>query len=375
MPIINLQRKLTEVGRIRLGAKSAKGAPTKLDKFRLTSKSRDALDAAAAVYGGTVQPWNGPDGDAFELITDTTVLDVVVPPGNALSQWYEMWSGAGCQRRCDGQTETISNRPCLCPADQLTRSEMSTRGQACRPTTRLSVILPKIKSVGLWRLESHGYYAAAELAGIAELLQQVSATDKYLPATLRLEQRSAKKQGKTSRFAVPVLEVGATVQEAIQAVAGGAPIKALTSAKTDAVMSEPEFDEPVSAPEPTPEAPKSVLIQTLNDMDTDPSFETAPAVPAKPIDLGWENEPEFDPANPYDIKPVAGEAPAKRKPLNYVQRIQILRRELGLTDEQYKKGLQRYGVSSSRDLSEAQAAEVIEQLTLAIAKKKAADNE
>jgi len=82
MPIINIQRKLTEVGRIRLGAKSDKGAPQKLDKFRLTSKSKEALDAAAEVYGGVVKPWAGPDGDSFELLTTTNVLDVVVPPGN-----------------------------------------------------------------------------------------------------------------------------------------------------------------------------------------------------------------------------------------------------------------------------------------------------
>ena len=51
MPIINLQRKLTEIGRIRLGAKGAKGQPTKLETFRLTSKSEEAIQAAAAVYG------------------------------------------------------------------------------------------------------------------------------------------------------------------------------------------------------------------------------------------------------------------------------------------------------------------------------------
>ena len=342
MPIINLQRKLTEVGRIRLGARSEKGAPTKLDKFRLTSKSREALDAAALVYGGTVKSWNSNDGDAFELITTTNVLDVVVPPGNALSQWYEMWSGAGCQRRCDGQLETISNKPCLCPADQAVRSELSSRGQACRPTTRLSLILPKVKTVGIWRLESHGYFAATELAGVAELLQQVSATDRYLPATLRLEQRSARRQGKLSRFAVPVLEVGATIQEAIEAAAGSQmpalENKVLSSAKTEVAMPEPEFDEPVLATEP-------VIIEEVK----------------KPIDLGWD-EPAVE--NPYDVE-VKEEKP---KP-NYVQKIQILKKELNLTDAQYKSGLKRYGVTSSKDLTETQALDMIELMSQAVAKK------
>jgi hypothetical protein len=362
MPIINLQRKLTEVGRIRLGAKSDRGAPTKLDKFRLTSKSRDALEAAAEVYGGTVKPWNGPDGDAFELITTTNVLDVVVPPGNALSQWYEMWSGAGCQRRCDGQTETISGRPCLCPADQTQRSELSARGGACRPTTRLSVLLPKVKTVGIWRLESHGYFAATELAGIAELLQQVSATDRYLPATLRLEQRSARRQGKLSRFAVPVLEVGATVQEAIEAVAGGSmpaiENKILSSYKPEAPMPEPAFEDAEVITAPVEVKPVEVKPMTAPEPDLgweEPVIEAEPVAQSQPIE-----------ENPFEL----GEEPVQRKALNHVQRIQILRRELGLTEAQYRSGLKRYGVESSKDLTEIQAKEMIDLMTEAIAQKK-----
>lgn len=364
MPIINLQRKLTEVGRIRLGAKSEKGAPTKLDKFRLTSKSREALEAAAEAYGGVVKSWNGPDGDAFELITETSVLDVTIPPGSAISQWYEMWSGAGCQRRCDGETETLSGRPCVCPADQQQRMEASARGQACRPTTRLSVILPKVKTVGIWRLESHGYNTASEMAGIAELLESVSANNNYLPATLRLEQRSARRNGKLSRFAVPVLEVGATVQEAIQAASGELPTAqrpALSSYKAPAPMLEPGFDEEA----PTLVQPSEPIVAQVAEVTVEePTFD----------------EPTFDEPSPVDANPFSLDEPAApvveepkqvRKPLNQVQRIQILRRELNLTDEQYRSGLAKYGVASSKDLTEAQAAEVIERLTAAIAKKKA----
>jgi hypothetical protein len=365
MPIINLQRKLTEVGRIRLGAKSEKGAPTKLDKFRLTSKSREALEAAAEAYGGVVKSWSGPDGDAFELITTTSVLDVTIPPGSAISQWYEMWSGAGCQRRCDGETETLSGRPCICPTDQQQRMEASARGQACRPTTRLSVILPKVKTVGIWRLESHGYNTASEMAGIAELLENVSANNNYLPATLRLEQRSARRNGKLSRFAVPVLMVGATVQEAIQAASGELPNitqrPALTSARPEAPMPEPGFDEEA----PTLQQPKEVIVAEVIDVAVEePTFEEPTYDEPSPLD-----------ANPFTLDepaaPVVEEPKQARKPLNQVQRIQILRRELDLTEDQYRAGLAKYGATSSKDLTEAQAAEVIERLTAAVAKKKA----
>jgi len=354
MPILTLQRKLTEVGRIRLGAKSGKGAPTKLETFRLTSKSKDAIDAAAEVYGGAVGTWSGPDGQEYELITETNTLDVVVPPGGSVSQWYEMWSGAGCQRRCDGQTETLSGGPCKCPTDQAQRTELSGRGQACRPTTRLSVILPQVRTVGIWRLETHGYHAATELAGVAELLERVSANDRYLPATLRLEPRSSKKGGKTSRFVVPVLEVGATVQEAIAASAGTeipqVEYRKMPSVMTQtrAAISEPDFDND-----------EEVVTEPIVKV-----VEAKPVVEEPPLD---DNPFGLDEPSPLD-EPVAATKP---KAINYTTRIQILRRELGLTDEQYKAGLSKYGVSSSKDLTPEQAAEVIEKLSAAVAKKKA----
>jgi hypothetical protein len=355
MPILNLHRKLTEVGRIRLGAKSGKGAPTKLETFRLTSKSKDAIEAAASVYGGTIGTWNGPDGQEFELVTATKALNVVVPPGNALSQWYEMWSGAGCQRRCDGQTETLSGGPCVCPTDQQQRAEMSARGQACRPTTRLSVILPEVKSVGIWRLETHGYHAATELAGIAELLEKVSANDRYLPATLRLEPRSSRRGGKVSRFVVPVLEVGATVQEAIAASAGSdAP--QVEYRKMPSVM----------------QHARAAISEPDLDIDTSPQIAQVQKVEQpKPV---VSDEPPLD-DNPFSLdepspveEVVVEKAP---KPINHVTRIQILKRELGLTDDQYRAGLAKYGVTSSKDLTTEQAAEVVEKLSAALAKKKA----
>ena len=354
MPILNLQRKLTEIGRIRLGAKGAKGAPTKLETFRLTSKSKDAIDAAAEVYGGTVSIWNGPDGQEFELVTEAKSIDVVVPPGQALSQWYEMWSGAGCQRRCDGETETLSGGPCLCPTDQTTRSEQSARGQACRPTTRLSVILPQVRSVGIWRLETHGYHAATELAGIAELLERVSANDRYLPATLRLEPRSSKKGGKTSRYVVPVLEVGATVQEAIAASAG-TEVPQVEYRKMPSVMKQTlvAIDEPPLDVDTAPVAAQIRRVETPKPVADEP-----------PLD---DNPFSLDEPSPVE-EVVVAKAP---KPINHVTRIQILKRELDLSDEQYRAGLAKYGVTSSKDLSTEQAAEVVERLSAALAKKKA----
>jgi hypothetical protein len=139
-PILDLQRRSQEIGRIRLGQKvkapNGKIRPAKLDAFRFTTRSRHAADAIAATIGGTVNAWeDAPTGDQWEVLTDCTSLPVAVPPGEAaLSQWYELWSGGGCQRRCDGVTETRSQKPCLCPSDPQQRTAEAAGGRACKPT-------------------------------------------------------------------------------------------------------------------------------------------------------------------------------------------------------------------------------------------------
>ena len=215
MPINDIQIRMRELGRIRTGNQVATGngrkRPAKLETFRLTSASKDLMDAAALVYGGEVVPWESPAGRQWELITKTAVLSIIIPPGQALSQWYELWSGGGCQRRCDGEVETLSDQPCLCPADRTERRELANDGQACKPTTRLNVLLPELPDLGMFRLESHGYYAAVELAGTAQFLSMASASGMNIPAKLRLEQREKKVPGKpTNRYAVPVIEFTTT---------------------------------------------------------------------------------------------------------------------------------------------------------------------
>lgn len=207
MPIIDHQQRFVELGRLRMGAKGDRGQPQKLATWRLTSASRQLLDAAAQVYGGTVRDWqNAPNDGYFELVTETAEIDVTIPPvespGALLSQWYELWSAGGCARRCDGVTEGISGKPCLCnPA-----------ARECKPVTRMSVMLPRLPGIGVWRLDTGGANAALELPGTFQFLAGVGG-GRFVEATLRIEQRVKKVPGEgTRRFAVPVLNVpGATV--------------------------------------------------------------------------------------------------------------------------------------------------------------------
>jgi hypothetical protein len=205
-PILDLQRRFAEVGRIRAGAKGAKGQPQKLDAWRLTSANRQALDAAAGLYGGDVRPWQGASTPGqFELFTETRTLDVMVPPSQEpYSAWYEQWSGGGCERRCDGVRDHLNDQPCSCDA----------ANRACKPTLRVSLALHRIPGLGVWRYESHGFYAATELPATLDLLAAAASRGQYLTGFLRLEERATKtKANGTRRFMVPVLDLEQTIGE------------------------------------------------------------------------------------------------------------------------------------------------------------------
>lgn len=246
MPINSLRARLPEAGRIRLGQKveipdqkgkpKGRTRPEKLDSFRFSSSDEGLLNQVAGIFGGIPRPWNdAPTPGQFEVVSDTTVLDVYVPPVDmALSQWMEQWSGGGCVRRCDGETCTTPERdgddvtmiqqPCLCRAEEA---------EVCKPTTRLGVILAALQSTGIWRLETHGWNAAAELNGIARLLKTAQRDDVLVPATLRVEWRQARTPGEALKeFVVPVLDISAPIAELF---AGAAPRPALEAPETPAL--------------------------------------------------------------------------------------------------------------------------------------------
>ena len=76
-----VQRRMRELGRVRLGEKGPKGEPRKLTTLRFTSFSQPLLQAIAEKHGGQVRPWQGaPEEGAFEVITDTNTIDIILPP-------------------------------------------------------------------------------------------------------------------------------------------------------------------------------------------------------------------------------------------------------------------------------------------------------
>jgi hypothetical protein len=227
MPIspIVIQRRHAELGRIRLGQKGDRGQPQKLGAFRFTSPSERYIRDLAELYGGTARPWDNNGKPEFEVFSTVTFIPVLAVKGG-VTQWMETWSGGGCVHRCDGERMVTGD---LCEYDNTTVT-IRERGKPDRverahdmakPTTRLSVMLPELDAVGVFRMESHGWNAAAEIPAVAELAAYVGT---LVPATLQLVERRAIKDGKTSRFVVPLLDLhigAARLQELAEAMSSG----------------------------------------------------------------------------------------------------------------------------------------------------------
>lgn len=240
MPInpLVLQRRHSELGRIRLGDKGGKGQPQKLQKFRFTSVSKRYIEDLSVLYGGQVQSWDNHGVPSWEVYSDAQSIPVIAVKGG-LSQWMEQWTGGGCTVRCSGEQDVLNDRPCTC-------ADLPRDRWPCKPTTRLSVMLPELDAIGVFRMESHGWTAAAEIPAVAELAQYVG---DLVPATLQLVERRSVKDGKTSRFVVPVLDlqIGTARLREIVAAKSGAPlsvtaepsVRAIEAAPTAAIVSVP----------------------------------------------------------------------------------------------------------------------------------------
>lgn len=223
MPIIDIQKRARELGRIRLGQQQAftrkDGStgtkPVKLDRFRLTSASKALLEKVAELYGGDVAEWTPPGGSPqWEVVTGSARLPIMVPP-QPVTQWYEFWTRAGCQHRCDGQHNVLTDEPCDLD-EKLTvgRQTVNPHEEALRrPTTRLNVVLRDVEGIGVWRVETHGWNAAVELPDVAEFLAQAGG---YVNGWLALEQRTSIGQNErtgapeTRHFMVPIIEIDVT---------------------------------------------------------------------------------------------------------------------------------------------------------------------
>lgn len=233
VPIGIMARRAPEAGRIRIGVKTAK-AMKSIDTFRFTSADEAAIRKLAELYGGKVEVWKEPRArvDGWQVVTTSNKIDCYLI-ADGLSQHYEMWSGGGCLRRCDGVTveqpemhgeeAVIETSPCICAA----KNKME-----CRVYTRLTIVLPQLPFAGTWRLESKGWNAAAELPGMFDMVRTLNDRGVMVQAVLGVERRQDVVGGKKRNFVVPTLAIK---ESPLEIQAGAANVGALGAGDPKAI--------------------------------------------------------------------------------------------------------------------------------------------
>lgn len=178
--------------------------PRSIINFRFTSSDMTALDQIATLYGGSVKPW---ENGQSEVVSKVSEVPIVLPPEPLGSgPVYELWKGSTCVRRCDGVTAWVPantpdgaelvETPCICGENEALD---------CKPTTRLSVILPDVRFGGVWRLDCKGWYGTNELPAMVRTVEQLQGQG-LSRAYLALEKRVKGKKN----YIVPVVRLDAT---------------------------------------------------------------------------------------------------------------------------------------------------------------------
>lgn len=309
--IVDLQRRLRERGRIRIGysvpstrpgAKPGTKIPKKLDRFRFTTPDADTIRTVAALYGGTPERWTEGGEDQWQVTTQATSVPVAFATRVAFSQSYEQWQGGFLQRICDGETAHVPStarrmreEDCTCDPDERT----------CKLTTHLGLILPEIPGLGIWRLVSHGYYAATELLGAVELIEgAINRGLALVPARLIIERREVRRlidgKPKVHKFAVPGLDLDTGVMSL-----GSAPLPALGGR----AALEADDDTPALGPPPgtrsgagwqpvdqqaLPEAPPVDVAERVAAVDEPKKRRRGSAPPLPPTDVKARPANEVD---------------------------------------------------------------------------------
>ncbi|MFF4661996.1 hypothetical protein [Streptomyces sp. NPDC001282] len=293
--------RMRQLGEIRIGhvvagtnkAGKAYTRPAKLNHFRFTSPSREILASVAELYGGEVKPWTPANGgpSEFEVYSTTNRLPVLIPPRDSVSQWYELYAGSKCLRRCDGRTEQKSDRSCMCNPDN----------RQCSITTRVNVMLRDVPALGQWLLVSKGFYAAVTLPPAAELLAQAGG---YVAGWLGMEEKSVVRDEGPARFMVPTLDVEITPTALMAGNITGAPAVASGPERVAISGGRPDYAA-LAAVATTPEQVGALWKQAVDAKHMDDALaatlkargealRAAATVADEAGESGWKAEPHQD---------------------------------------------------------------------------------
>lgn len=213
----NIQARAAEHGRLRTGYTDGK-RPVRSATWVVTSHSEEHVRTAAKLWGGEAEQWSPLNStiSQWRVITKAASIEALITPGDPLNQYNEMWSAGGCQRRCDGETELLTRQPCLCARQFGEDWHTQPKGRVCSATSRFNVMLPDISGMGMWRAETHSFYAAQEWGGMVDMILAGTDGKGFVPVTLRIEPRQVVRDGKTKKFPVVVVELrGVTPRQAL----------------------------------------------------------------------------------------------------------------------------------------------------------------
>jgi hypothetical protein len=196
-----------------------------ISTFRFTSPHKKLIDQLAGLYGGEVVPWDGgKQAGQWETITEANSIPIILPR-DAIDSWYELWSGGGLQRRCNGMEVNVpidgpdgpepSMSPCICAAKQKVE---------CEELTRMNMFLPGVDFAGTWRLETKSFHAGKELPSMIRIIETMTEGGRMVQAELSVQPRTSVRFGKTKKFVVPVISLPYTPE---QMLSGGAEVVAL----------------------------------------------------------------------------------------------------------------------------------------------------
>ena len=164
MPITNLPIEPPIGFRLRLGDKvptrsGDKERPRSLDVFRVTTPSREVIEAFVNVYGGKAEEWEHAGGKIWQATLDSNAITVDFPSGEAVTRDMELWGSNGeMLRRCDGVAQAETGEACACR-----NIDPRNRANRCKPRTRLIVQAPDTGLLGYGKLETNSEIAAKQL--------------------------------------------------------------------------------------------------------------------------------------------------------------------------------------------------------------------
>jgi hypothetical protein len=201
--IIDRQRAILRVGKIRMGERKTENAPGKQrDTFRFTSANRPALEMLKAAYGGKISEWAGHPGE-YELDSKAGQISCIIDTSMSLDERFEKYDGKTRTHLCDGLNcafielrRGADKKISFCEDRGLVPCRCSKTGAGpdpenknhCDMITTLKVILPDTGDIVLWEFASKGAIFNREVFGVADTIRQMGMKQAYCHLTInRLE--------------------------------------------------------------------------------------------------------------------------------------------------------------------------------------------